>query len=300
MDAKHLIFFKRTAELENMTKAADELLVSQPFLSRVIAELEKELDTELFDRVGRGIKLNSYGKVFYKRVNNIFNEIKDAKKELADIKNSQQTLLTVVTNVSLYMPGLLQTLTQSNLGLLVRQLSAKRHKILKMLQNGEADFAICYPPMEDNNEFISIPLYYELGVIIYPEGHWLSDYPEINFSKIKEETFISVVQGYGTREGLDQFFQQLGLPTKISLETSDTSSVFRYVTNGLGIALVPLSQALRDPVYRDRFTRISDSENGIVALTWRRNMYLSEANRLFIDKAKEFFAGLKNYEGSNN
>ena len=292
MDAKHLIFFKRTAELENMTKAAEELLVSQPFLSRVIAELEKELDTELFDRVGRGIKLNQCGQAFYKRVNNIFNEIEDAKKELADIEKSQHTLLTVVTNVSLYMPGLLKALVNNNLGLMIRQLSAKQQKIHRMLQTGEADFAICYPPMEDNDEFETIPLRYEPGVIIYPEGHWLSAYKEISFSEIKDETFISVMNGYGTRAALDIFFQQLGLETKISLETSDTGSVFKYVSNGLGIALMPLSQVLREPYYRNHYTNILDSDNGIVSLTWRRNMYIGDANRLFIEKTKEYFSGL--------
>jgi len=295
MDAKHLTFFKRTAELENMTKAADELMVSQPFLSRVIAELEKELGVELFDRIGRGIMLNSYGKVFYRRATNIFNEVEDAKKEIQDVQNSQQTLLTIVTNVSLYMPGLLKTIAQSHHSLKTRQLSAKKNNILKMLMNGEVDFAICCPPLEDNDEFITVPLRFEPGVIIYPEGHWLSDYSEISFQQIADETFIGVVKGYGTREPLDLFFQELGLTSKISIETNDTSSVFRYVSNGLGIALMPLSQVLREPIFKDNYVSLSNKAGADIALTWRRNQYISESRRLFIEKSKEYFGCLETY-----
>jgi len=295
MDAKHLAFFKRTAELENMTKAADELMLSQPYLSRVIAELEKELGVELFDRVGRGIMLNAFGRVFYRRVINIFNEVEDAKREIQDIQNNQQTLLTIVTNVSLYMPGLLKTLAQSHLGLKTRQLSAKKHNMLKMLQNGEADFAICCPPLEENDELISVPLRFEPGVIIYPEGHWLSNYSEISFQQITDETFISVVKGYGTREPLDSFFHELGLTSKISLETNDTSSVFRYVSNGLGIALMPLSQVLLEPIFKDHYTILSNRAGADIALTWRRNKYIGEADTLFIEKAKEYFSGLEDH-----
>jgi len=293
MDAKHLTFFRRTAELENMTKAAEELMVSQPFLSRVIAELEKELGVELFDRIGRGIALNAYGKVFYKRATNIFNEVEDAKKELQDIQNSHQILLTIVTNVSLYMPGLLKTLAQSQLGLKIRQLSAKKHNMLNMLKNGEADFAICCPPLEENGEFITVPLRFEPGVIIYPEGHWLSKYSEISFQQIADETFIGVVKGYGTREPLDLFFKELGLTSKISLETNDTSSVFRYVSSGLGIALMPLSQVLREPVFKDHYVSLSNKAGADIALTWRRNQYISESGRLFIEKSKEYFKSLE-------
>ena len=65
MELKQLSFFKRTAELEHMSRAAEELLVSQPYLSKTISDLEGELGAPLFDHKGRNIVLNYCGKAFY-------------------------------------------------------------------------------------------------------------------------------------------------------------------------------------------------------------------------------------------
>ncbi len=55
METRYLIWFKKLAETENMTRAAEELFISQPHLSKCINERESELGVKLFDRVGRGI-----------------------------------------------------------------------------------------------------------------------------------------------------------------------------------------------------------------------------------------------------
>ena len=80
---------------------------------------------------------------------------------------------------------------------------------------------------------------------------------------------------------------------KISLEANDTSSVFRYVTNGLGIALMPLSQVLLEPIFKDNYVSLSNKAGADIALTWRRNQYISAAGKLFIEKSEEYFKSLE-------
>ena len=58
MEITHLRYFKKTAELEHITKAAQELHVAQPSLSRTISMLEDELKVKLFNRKGKSIELN--------------------------------------------------------------------------------------------------------------------------------------------------------------------------------------------------------------------------------------------------
>lgn len=289
MEAKHLVFFKRTAELENMTKAAENLMVSQPFLSRSIAELESELGVKLFDHVGRGIVLNPCGEAFYKRVVNIFNEVEDAKKEVRDIDFVQQSHIRVVTNVSLYMPGLFKMIAESNADLEIFQQSAKRRSIVRMLKNGQTDYAICCPPLEEDIDLETVILCFEPGVIIFPEGHWLKDYDEITFSEIENETFISVAKGYGTRDAVEIYFEQLGMNPKIAIETGDTSSVFKYVEQGLGIAAVPFSMVLKEPAFKSNYVRIPGEVGSCLSLSWRKNQYKNNTSRMFIAKTKDYF-----------
>ena len=292
MDLKQLQFFKRTAELEHMTKAALDMSVSQPYISRTISELEQELGSNLFDHAGRSIMLNSCGKAFYQRAVNILNEIEDAKKELQNIKQSNEKQLTIVTNIGQYMPGLVELISNSKSDIKISQLSAKRHEIIRMILSGEADFALCSPPIETNSEINSVHLRYEQGVIIYPEGHWLKDHKEVSFEEVKDETFITVSQGYAARDILDSYFSKLELKQKIQIETADTGSVFRYVEKQLGIAAVPLSIVLMEPSFKNRYAVLRDNAGGDIALTWRNNRYISEAGKLLIEKSKEYFENL--------
>ena len=293
MEIKQLLFFKRTAELEHMTKAANDLMVSEPFLSKSISALEKELGVHLFDHVGRRIALNPCGKAFYQRLLNIFSEIEDAKKEVRNISLSQQTRLTVVTNVSQYMPSLLKLLMESKPEMKIRQLSAPRRDIIGMLLNGEVDFAICSPPIKENVEMKTVPLRFEPGVVIFPEGHWLKNRTEVNLVEITGETFITAAQGYGAREAFDSYFEQLGFSPPIVIETGDTGSVFRYVESGLGIAAVSMSAVLQEPSFRHCYSVIgTGNSGGDVALTWRANQYISQAGKFFIEKSQEYFSGL--------
>lgn len=293
MNMKQLLFFKQTAELENMTKAAEELMVSQPFLSRVLSELQAELGIKLFDRKGRNIVLNLCGKAFYKRVINIFNEIDDAVNEVRDLYEVQLTKISIVTNVSLYLPGLLKLIAGSNPDLSINQHSAENKKIKEMILSGSADFGICCPAIEPCHGLNSIGLYYETGVIIYPKGHWLEKMKEVDIDAIREEQIISVSSGYGTRAVLDNFIAQENMtPLKILIETTDTSSIFKYVENGIGIAFVPLSQLSGHPQFKNNFSRLKNNLRGQITLVWRNGLYINKTRELFIEKTKEYFSNI--------
>lgn len=299
METKQLLFFKRAAELEHMTKAAEDLLVSQPYLSKTISDLEKELGVPLFDHVGRSIVLNPCGKAFYKHVIRIINEAEDAKKEVRNISLSQKTRLTIVTNVSQFMPYLLEMIATYDPEVKIRQLSAKKRDIIRMLQNGEADFALCSPPIEKSVDLNSVQMRHEQAVVVFPKGHWLKEHASITFEEIKDETFVSVAQGYGARDALDFYYNKLGITPKIAIETADTLSVFRYVEKGLGIAAVPLSIVLQEGAFKNSYSALGEGVGGDIALTWRSNQYMSDAGKMFINKTKEYFDKLEEFVVKN-
>jgi len=293
MELKQLSFFKRTAELEHMSRAAEELLVSQPYLSKTISDLEGELGAPLFDHKGRNIVLNYCGKAFYAHVVNIFNELEDAKKEVQNISLSQQSTIRVATNIGQFMPSLLGIVTSGEEGISIHQRSAPWRDIIHMLRNAEVDFVLCSPPLEEDVEFETLPLRYERAAVIYPEGHWLEGCAEIDMSALGEETFISVAKGYGAREPFDAAFAVCGVPAKMVIETTDTTSVFEYVKRGLGIAAVPLTTVLRDPCFQKRYTLLTHNIGGEIALSWRRRQFMGAAGRRFIQCTTTYFDSLE-------
>jgi DNA-binding transcriptional LysR family regulator len=78
MELRHLRYFVAIGEEQHYGRAARRLRVAQPALSRQIQDLEEELGFELFDRLPRGVKLNSPGKLFLEDVRRILSEISDA------------------------------------------------------------------------------------------------------------------------------------------------------------------------------------------------------------------------------
>lgn len=75
MNINQLKYFVVVANQESITKASNILYVSQPAVSKTIKQLEDELDTKLFDRTGRTLKLNRAGKLFYSYVNDSLEEL---------------------------------------------------------------------------------------------------------------------------------------------------------------------------------------------------------------------------------
>ncbi len=296
MDIRQLMYFQKVAELEHMTKAAEQLQVSQPFLSRTIASLEEDLGVPLFDHGGRQIRLNEYGASFYRRTKKIFLELDDAQKELKDLALRKDQTVSIVTNTGLYMPGLLCRFRQDMPDVQFCQVSSPRHRISRILHDGEADFAITAPPLTDNPEFDTITLLHEKCVIIYPSGHWLGGREQVLLRDLAKEDFICALRGFGIRDLADHFFQTAGIQASIIIETSDTSAIPDYVKNGFGISFSPLSILRQHPLYQngciDYITACSPDCIGTIGLTWKKGHYLTCANRQFLDFAIHYFAGL--------
>lgn len=295
MELRHLQYFKRVAELEHLTKAANDLYITQSHLSHVIIELETELGVKLFDRVGRGIRLNPCGKEFYHDIVRLFYEYEDAKKKIQENFKRQSTQLTIVTNVSTYIPGLLKKNKQDSPFLNIQQYSSKRRRIIRMLLDGDADFAICCPLLTEEPELESLLLHMERGVVIYPEDHWLEQQKSVSFAQIKDENFISVGVGFGTRDMQDVYFREAGIFVNSSVETTDTSSIYYFVKAGLGIALAPKTMTILNTDFKNQFVELDEGPLASIGLTWRKDHYLSDAGRAFFETTKNYFKELSEY-----
>lgn len=291
MELKHLRFFKRTAELQHMTKAASELQISQPFLSRAIAELEEDLGVKLFDHVGRGIVLNDCGKAYYERISAVFRELEDARREVNEMSNRVGNSLTIVTSSGMYVPKLLERLRRTDEGILVHVYSAPQHKIARILENGQVDYAISCPPVEERGIDTEL-LMQEEGAIIYPAGHWLSGCKAVTLHQIADEPFVCGAPGYGTRVATDMFFSQYGITMNLAVETTDTRAIFDYVESGAGISITGKSIVLQNDKFKNQFASIDPPLGAGVGLSRLPGRYQTRATQVFLEVVREYFNDL--------
>jgi hypothetical protein len=106
MDLLQLRYFQTVARPENVTHAAEELHIAQPCISRAIARLEDSVGVALFERTGKRIRLNEFGRVFLKRVERCFNELEEGQRELADLAGAKRGKIVVGATIARILPGL--------------------------------------------------------------------------------------------------------------------------------------------------------------------------------------------------
>lgn len=298
MDIKTITCFKRVAELQHMSRAAEELHFSQAHLSRIIAALEEEVGVPLFDREGRGIRLNPCGKMYYEYVLKIFSLLDESVRAVRDEYSRVQAQLIIGTNTGSYIPDLLFAVQEKRPKIRIKHYSLDKKNLIKYALTDRADFNIICPPSRNMN-LNSIPLHKEPGVVIYPKGHWLENRKTVHLHELENENFVGVNRGYGARDSVEIMYEEHHFKPNFMIETSDTSLVKAYVSKNFGIAVVPETIMLKDPYFKDHYCKFEEDIYGILALEWRKDKKLEEEDRFFCNVVLEHFHSVGKPVGTN-
>ena len=295
MELKQLVYFKRLAECQHMTRAAERLGVTQPFLSRVIASLEKELGVSLFDHVGRGIRLNKNGEYFYKRVSEILKSLDTACQELARLDElAQNTSISIASNVGLYIPGLLEYMRKQAPEIHISYTTAPAEQLIELLDSQSVDFVLCSPILSRMTSIESRLVLLEECPVIYPPGHWLAKAKNVRLSDLQGESFVAVKKGYGIRDTSDQFFAQVGITPHYTVESTDTQGVWELVKSGCGLAFTSFTTMIYDPVLRENYITLTEPNcQGTIGLSYLKGRKQQELFSRFTEMTVEYFKSLK-------
>lgn len=121
MELTQLKYFQTVAKLGSVSKAAEELYVTQPNLSRSIARLEKELGVPLFEHRRGKIVLNEYGRIFLTSVNSSFSELSTGIHTIQRLYDSNQNTLSLGGSVDDILPDILIEFSMKNPEIGIRQ-----------------------------------------------------------------------------------------------------------------------------------------------------------------------------------
>ncbi len=294
MELKLIKYFCLVAETENVTSAAQSIGISQPYLSKKIKQLEGELGINLFDHVGRNIKLNQYGEIYYKYAKTVLDTLDIAQDRLNELHGKTLTSFSLYTNVSLYMPGLLGQFHKENPHLNLVQLSAPRTKIIDNLLAEETDFAICTPPIY-HPEITTQLLFKDTALVLLPYQHPLNQEKFLSLSDLHNRNFIITPIGYGMRDNMDIVFASKNVYPNIVIETADSSLMPAYVRAGVGIAMIPGTVVKNDKLLTTECKRIIDTNYlAHISLSWKRNRYITKNHQRLIDFMINYYSHIGN------
>lgn len=289
-DYKSLLCFKKVAELEHMTRAAEQLYISQAQLSRIIQKLEKEFGVPLFERSGNSIRLNACGRSFYEYVQGIIDDTTTVQSRLRNLYLHEQSQLTLADNAAGYMVALTKMTREEFPELSMRQLSATSQQCVQYLKEGIADFAICCPGTEESG-IERLFLKREEAVVIYPPGHWLSSRKSVSLAELADEPMIGMAEGFATRDSLSLMLDKYRFNPYYIVEISETTLVGYYVDAGIGISIVPKSLFTRNR-FRNRCVQIEEPLYGDVYLLWKKGRSFSSDDEKTVQLIQDFFASI--------
>lgn len=287
MELLQLKYFCSVAQMESITKAAQSLHISQPSLSKTIINLEKELGTPLFDRLGRQIYLNEKGKIFYQQVHDSLNLLDNAVQQMRDIRpTARGEINLLILAASALMPCIISSFIKKHPDVRIHLHQQTSHDLCF---SDAYDFSVSATPL-DYTGLEVYPLLAEPLVLAVPREHPLSVYEEIQLSDASAYEFIAFSHGPSIRTLTDSLCYMAGFAPKIIFESDGTAPLFSMIESGVGISLIPVKTHAKFDENKVKLVRLTDaSAKRTVNLAWRREKYLNNACMLFKQHIIEFF-----------
>lgn len=239
MDEQTLRVFLTLCETENMRDAAATLRVNQSNVSRAIARLEAELDTELFTRHGRRLSLNRAGAAFRADASDIVERYEIGRRHLSQVTGP-------ATAIRL---GFLQSTARWAVPRLVRSfrdvLPAARfelrqgfsRELLGWIEEDALDAAFSTPPTRVDLTWL--PMIEQRLSVAIPPGHRFSARESLTPKDLHGEDFVAFSRTTEIRTIIDPMLQAAGAQVRIAFESSEVDTIRGLVEAGLGVAILP-------------------------------------------------------------
>ena len=249
MNLRQLHYLVALADERHFTRAAAREHVAQPALSQQIRSLEAELGMPLVERTTRRVAMTQAGEVLVARARRALAELDAAQAELQALAGVQAGRLSV---------GALHTMGPVDLSLLlarfherypaveltVREQSSE--ELAAMLRDDEIDLAFLSVTERIQRRGLTLhPLVSEELVVVLALAHPLAARGRLRIGDLAEQDFISFREGARLRELLDRAAAGAGFAPRIALESNESRRIRSLVSHGLGVAILPRSDAER-------------------------------------------------------
>jgi DNA-binding transcriptional LysR family regulator len=235
MDFRLKVFYTVALRL-NFTKAATELYITQPAVSKHIQELEETYKTKLFERNGSKIALTPAGKILLKYTKSIFNIYREIDFEMSSFNKERQGLLRLgaSTTISQYIISpILASFHQKQKDIKVNLLNGNTEQIENALINKEIEIGIV-EGQSKNQSIKYIPFLKDELVLVCNSKNPLVKQNEISVNDLKSMKFITRERGSGTLEVIEFALKKAGLKfsdLQIEMQLGSTESIKSYLLN---------------------------------------------------------------------
>lgn len=300
MELRQLRYFIEVAEREHISEAAIHLHVAQSAVSRQIANLEDELGVQLFERVGRNVKLTPIGKIFLEHSISAIQAIDFAKNQIDEYLDPEKGTIKIGFPTSLaghLLPTVISAFKKEHPNVAFHLRQGSYNYLIEAVKLRELNLAFLGPLPPKDSSLNNTILFTENFSILVNANHPFAKRERIPLIDLRKEDFVLFPEGYIMRRLVVEACNSVGFTPKISSEGEDMDAIKGLVAAGIGITLLPESTFYDST---PRFTKKIpiDLPNirrtvGIISPATRN---LSPSEKVFHEFVIQFFSLLGQYQ----
>ena len=290
MEFKQLRTFVEVAHQGGFTQAAHLLHISQSAVSKQVAQLEQNLGTPLFDRLGSQVRLTAAGNVVLQRAEGMLRLHKELLSELDDLSQLTRGELRVglpLLGSNALFASLFAEYRRRYPNIQVQLLEGGSMHIEQAVMSGELELGGSLTPK--NPLFGYQPFCDEPLDALLPADHPLAQGGSVRLEQLADTPFLLYQRSFMLNERLSQACQQLGFTPKEGGRSGQSDFLVALVAAGQGVVLLPsvvARELIRPGVVRLKLVA-PDYLRWDIAFIWRDGAYLSRAAQAWLELLRE-------------
>ena len=245
MELRQLEAFITVARRESFTRAAAELHLTQPAVTRQIAALEVELQALLFDRLGKRIQLTGAGETllgYAEHILRLTDEAREALEELTAGRAGRIAIGAASTLATYVLPPLLTQFRQEHPGIELSLRTGLSARVRELVLSGVVDIGLVTTegePTQQDGVLTSESLGVYETVLAVPPGHVLATQLTTTVAELSGEPLLAMTTGTNLRTYAEHILADAGVAARVAMELDSVEAIKRMVEAGLGISLLP-------------------------------------------------------------
>jgi DNA-binding transcriptional LysR family regulator len=288
MDAQNLKAFLLVAETGSFSMAAHKLHLTQPAVSKRVAQLEEQLNAALFDRIGRTISMTEAGAALLPHARAVLLELQAAQQSVRDLAGEVQGTLRLATShhIGLHrLPPVLSYFSKAYPAVRLDIDFMDSEQAYELTLRGEVELAVVTLAPTPVDNIVARPIWPDPLDFMVQQGHELAQRKQLDIRELSRHP--AILPGLNTYTGqiVKSLFDRRSLKMQIAISTNYLETIRMMASVGLGWTVLPRSMLDRSlstlPIRDARLTRIL----GAVHHECRS---LSRAARAFIDALESF------------
>lgn len=288
LKSRRLEVFLAIAEERSITRASARLALSQPAVTRELRLLERELGTELFDRLPRGVRLTESGELLLQHVRKLVTVENDALETLSELGQlgRGEILLAASNTIGNYiLPRVIVAFHRAHPRVAITVRIVNSREVLHLLDAEEIGLGFIETLSEPGKELAVETLARDVLVPVAASSHPLARSSRLSSRDILGQIFLLREEGSGIREAVHARLRRLGLVPPDTLTLGTTEAIKDVLLGGVGVSVLP-ERAVSAEVASGRLIVLSLPKLRIEReLYWvhRRRRRLGAAPAAFLD-----------------